>query len=270
MGEILDFGSNTRGTTRLQAAPRRLAAILAADVSGFSRLLRIDQRGTYEKVKRIKRELLVPGILAYRGTLIENTIGGCIAIFDNPVEAARCGIAIRQCMRERNALLPKHHRIEYRIGIDLGSVITAGDEVYGDGVDLASRLEAAAAPGQIYISAGMYEQIKQRVVCGYEWLGDRKGSSATDPVGVYRMLPDPDAMRSLGRRREKILISLLALTFLIMAAAGVTWYLSGQSQSLAGKTSKAWRVSSQLPTAKEAEPSHLARRSPELLPLARN
>jgi class 3 adenylate cyclase len=269
MGEVLDFGSNTGGITQPHVAPRRLAAILATNVSGFGRLVRIDDRGARDRVKRIKRDLLVPGILAHRGTLIENTIGGCIAIFDNPVEAARCGIDIRQCMRDRNALLPKRHRLEYRIGIDLGNVVTARDEVYGDGVDMASGLQGLAEPGQIYISGGMYEHIKQRVVCGYEWLGDRKVSSTTDPVGVYRMLPDPDAMRSVGRRREKVLISLLAITFLVMAVA-TTWYLSGQTLRLSGEAGRYWKVSSDLFMGKEAASSQQATRSPDVVPLARN
>jgi len=163
MGEILDFRSNGSGDPPRQSAPSRLAAIVAGNISGYSRLMQIDEEGTQDRVKRIERELIEPSILAHHGRLVKTTGDGFIAIFDSPVEAARCGIVVRQSMVERNALLPKHHRIEYRIGVNLGDVITEPNDVYGDGVNIASRLEAIAEPGQVYISGGIYEQIKHKL-----------------------------------------------------------------------------------------------------------
>jgi class 3 adenylate cyclase len=234
MGEIRDFRSNTSGAPPRQSAPRRLAAIVAADVSGYSRLMQIDAEGTHDRIERIERELIEPSILEHHGRLVKTTGDGFIAIFDSPVEAARCGIAIRQSMVERNAPLPKHHWIEYRIGVNLGDVITEPNDVYGDGVNIASRLEAIAKPGQICISGGIYEQIKHKLVCGYESLGTRKVKNITHPVTIYRMLPDPDAFHRIQRRRENILIFLLSLTLLVIAS-GAIWYLFGQPHGKVGE-----------------------------------
>jgi class 3 adenylate cyclase len=197
--------------------PRRLAAIVAGDISGYSRLMQIDEEGTHNRVKRIERDLIEPTIVEHHGKLVKTTGDGFIAIFDSPVEAVRCSIVIQQNLVGRNAALPKHHWIEYRIGINLGDVIIETDDVYGDGVNIATRLEGIADPGQVYISGGIYEQIKHKVVCGYESLGDRKVKNITDPVRVYRVLPDPAAFQRSRRRREHILIFLLSFTLLVIA-----------------------------------------------------
>lgn len=136
----------------------------------------------------------------------------------------------------RNASLPKSSWIEYRIGVNLGDVIVEPDDVYGDGVNIASRLEGIADPGQVYISGAIYEQIKHKLVCGYESLGDRKIKNITDPVRVYRVLPDPAAYQARRKRRENILIFLLSLTLLAIGG-GILWYMlmqpPGQDQALA-------------------------------------
>jgi formylglycine-generating enzyme required for sulfatase activity/class 3 adenylate cyclase len=274
VGEILNFRSNRSGDPPRQSAPRRLAAIVAGDISGYSRLMQIDEEGTHDRVKRIERELIEPSILAHHGRLAKTTGDGFIAIFDNPVEAARCGIAVRQSMVERNASLPKHHRIEYRIGVNLGDVITEPNDVYGDGVNIASRLEAIAEPGQVYISGGIYEQIKHKLVCGYESLGDRKVKNITDPVRVYRVLPDQDAFHGIRTRRENILIFLLSLTLLVIAS-GAIWYLFGQPHlgeeaSVAG-SQETKTITSPLSIVKQATPlpqSSSAVNAPEAAPQA--
>jgi class 3 adenylate cyclase len=226
MGEVRDFRSNRSGAPPRQLAPLRLAAIVAGGISGYSRLMQIDEEGTRARVERIERELIVPSILGHHGRLVKITGDGFIAIFDSPVEAARCGIVIRQSMVERNASLPKHHRIEYRIGVNLGDVIAEPDDVYGEGVSIASRLEAIAEPGQVCISGGIYEQVKHKLVCGYESLGDRKVKNIAGPVSVYCVLPDPDAFRRIQRRRENTLIFLLSFTLLVIAS-GAIWFLFG-------------------------------------------
>src|ERR1700723_1511802 len=208
--------------------PRRLAAIVAADIAGSSRLMEIDEEGTHGRVKRIERDLIEPSIAEHHGRLVKTTGDGFIAIFDSPVEAVRCGIVIQQNMIGRNAALPKHHWIEYRIGVNLGDVIIEADDVYGDGVNVASRLEGIAEPGQVFISGGIYEQIKHKVVCGYESLGDRRVKNITDPVRVYRVLPDPAAFQKTRKRRENILLLLLSLTLLVIAS-GALWYVLSQS-----------------------------------------
>ena len=238
MAEIRDIKSGRSGEPPREPAPRRLAAIVAGDISGYSRLMQIDEEGTHGRVKRIERELIEPSIAEHHGRLIKTTGDGFIAIFDSPVEAVRCGIVIQQNMVGRNASLPKHHWIEYRIGVNLGDVIIEADDVYGDGVNIASRLEGIADPGQLYISGGIYEQIKHKLVCGYESLGDRKVKNITDPVKVYRVLPDPASFNRTRKRRENILIVLLGVTLLVIAG-GALWYMLLQPHGKVGNQAAA-------------------------------
>jgi formylglycine-generating enzyme required for sulfatase activity/class 3 adenylate cyclase len=218
--------SRTTGPPRI-LAPRRLAAIVAGDIAGYSRLMELDEEGTHGRVKRIERDLIEPSISEHHGRLVKTTGDGFIAIFDSPVEAVRCGIVIQQNMHGRNASLPRDHWIEFRIGVNLGDVIIEEDDVYGDGVNVASRLEGIAEPGEVFISGGIYEQIKNKLVCGYESLGDRRVKNITDPVRVYRVLPDPAAFSKTRRQRETALIFLLAGILMIIAGAAL-WYLLGQ------------------------------------------
>src|SRR6201985_1124172 len=210
MAEIRKFKSGRAGEPSSEPTPRRLAAIVAGDISGYSRLMQIDEEGTHARVKRIERDLIDPTIAEHHGTLVKTTGDGFLAIFDSPVEALRFGIVIQQNMVGRNASLPKHHWIEFRIGVNLGDVIIEADDIYGDGVNIASRLEGIANPGQVYISSGIYEQVKNKLVCGYESLGDRKVKNITEPVRVYRVLADPAVFSKTRRQRETALIFLLA------------------------------------------------------------
>ena len=238
MAEIRDIKSGRTGEPPREPVPRRLAAIVAGDISGYSRLMQIDEEGTHTRVKRIERDLIEPSIVEHHGKLVKTTGDGFIAIFDSPVEAVRCSIVIQQNLVGRNASLPKHHWIEYRIGVNLGDVIIEVDDVYGDGVNIATRLEGIADPGQVYISGGIYEQIKHKLVCGYESLGDRKVKNITDPVRVYRVLPDPGAIHQSRKRRENILISLLSLALLVIAG-GTLWYMLLQQRGQVGDQASA-------------------------------
>src|SRR4030081_540832 len=240
MAEIRDIKSGRSGEPPREPSPRRLAAIVAGDIAGYSRLMQIDEEGTHIRVKRIERDLIEPSIAEHNGRLVKTTGDGFIAIFDSPVEAVRCGIVIQQNMVGRNTSLPKHHWIEYRIGVNLGDVIIETDDVYGDGVNIASRLEGIADPGEVYISGGIYEQIKHKLVCGYESLGDRKVKNITDPVRVYRVLPDAAAFNRTRKRRENILIFLLSATLLVIAG-GVLWYMLMQPAGKVGDQASAPR-----------------------------
>jgi formylglycine-generating enzyme required for sulfatase activity/class 3 adenylate cyclase len=216
--KVRDINSGRTGNASPRG-PRRLAAIVAGDIAGYSRLMELDEEGTHQRVKRIQRDLIDPSIAEHQGRLVKTTGDGFFAIFDSPVEAVRCGIVIQQNMFARNALLEKEQRIEFRIGVNLGDVIIEADDIYGDGVNVASRLESIAEPGEVYISGGIYEQIKHKLVCGYESLGDRKVKNITDPVRVYRVLPDPAAMNKTRRRETILIFSLSAILFLIAGAA---------------------------------------------------
>ena len=239
MGEIRNFRSgNQDGPPPHGPMPRRLAAIIVGDIASYSRIMQDDEEGTHARVKRIERDIIQPSIVEHHGTLVKTTGDGFIAIFDSPVEAVRCSIVIQQNLIGRNAPLPKHSRLEYRIGVNLGDVIVEPDDIYGDGVNIATRIEGIAEPGQVYISGAIYEQIKHKVVCGYESLGDRKVKNITDPVRIYRVLPDADAVGRTRGRRESVLLVLL-ITALLVIAGYVLWYGLEQQRSQVGQQAAA-------------------------------
>src|SRR5205823_3296751 len=265
MAQIRDIKSGRSGDPPREPTPRRLAAIVAGDIAGYSRLMQIDEEGTHGRVKRIERDLIEPSIIEHHGRLVKTTGDGFIAIFDSPVEAVRCSIVIQQNLVGRNAALPKHHWIEYRIGVNLGDVIIETDDVYGDGVNIATRLEGIAQPGEVYISGGIYEQIKHKLVCGYESLGDRRVKNITDPVRVYRVLSDPAALLQNRKRREGVLIFLLSLAVLLMAG-GALWYMLLQSGKLPNLASAPVSPSAEVKTPAAKRPAPPAQPAPTVAP----
>src|SRR5215471_15002658 len=130
-------------------ATRRLAAILAADVAGYSRLMGTDEEGTHERLRAYLRELVDPKIAEHRGRIVKNTGDGMLTEFPSVVDAVRCGMEVQRAMAERNAGTSPEKRIEFRVGINLGDVIAETNDIYGDGVNVAARLEALAEPGGI-------------------------------------------------------------------------------------------------------------------------
>jgi adenylate cyclase len=166
---------------------RKLAAILAADVAGYSRLMGADEEGTLARLKTHRRELIDPKIAEHRGRIVKTTGDGLLVEFASPVEAVRCAGEIQKAMREREGSLPKDQRIEIRVGINLGDVIIDEDDVYGDGVNIAARLEALADPGSVVISSAVFEQVRDRVPGSFEDLGDQQVKNIARPVRVYRV-----------------------------------------------------------------------------------
>jgi class 3 adenylate cyclase len=231
-GQVYPFRGGKDGNPP-EGAPRRLAAIVAADIAGYSRLMGVDEEGTHARVKRHRREIIEPTISEHHGKLVKYTGDGFLAMFDSPVEAVRCAIVIQQTLVGRNALLPREQWILYRIGVHLGDVIVERDDIYGDGVNIAARLEGIANPGDVFVSGGVYEQIKNKLVCAYQALGDRQVKNITDPVSVYRVLPDPYALTSARRGRKRLMLVTLAV--LMIAALGSTFgfYLWIRHQLLA-------------------------------------
>jgi formylglycine-generating enzyme required for sulfatase activity len=173
-------------------------------------------------MKRHRREMIEPTIQEHYGRLIKTTGDGFLAMFDSPLEAVRCAIVIQQSMAGRNASLPPGQWIRYRIGVNLGDVIVDPDDIYGDGVNIAARLENMADPGGVFISGGVYEQIKNKLVCGYQSLGDEKLKNITDPVRIYRVLPDPAAVSRATRSKWKWAAASAAT---LLGAAAVGWYV---------------------------------------------
>src|SRR5919107_145064 len=147
-------------SSHVTTGARRLAAIMSADVAGFSRLMGKDEEGTHERMKRYRRDILEPTVSEHYGKIFKHTGDGFLAIFDSPLEAVRCAVVIQQSVAARNTAVAKDRWLQYRIGINLGDVIVEPDDIYGDGVNVAARIEGIAQPGQVYISGAIYEQIK--------------------------------------------------------------------------------------------------------------
>ena len=142
---------------------RRLTAILAADVAGYSRLMGADEEGTHERLKAHLRKLGNPKIKEHRGRIVKNTGDGFLAEFSSVIDAVRCAVEVQRGMADRNADTPEDKRITFRIGINLGDVIAESDDIYGDGVNVAARLEGLADPGGICVSRVVRDQIRDKL-----------------------------------------------------------------------------------------------------------
>jgi adenylate cyclase len=169
------------------SAERRLAAILAADVAGYSRLMGADEEGTLERLKALRRELIDPKIADHHGRIVKTTGDGLLAEFASVVDAVRCAVAVQQPMGERNTGVAAENRFELRIGINLGDVIVEGDDLYGDGVNIAARIEALADPGGVFLSNTVYDQVRDRLPFVFEDLGEQQVKNIARPVRVYRV-----------------------------------------------------------------------------------
>jgi adenylate cyclase len=152
-------------------ATRRLAAILAADVAGYSRLMGEDEEGTLERLKALRREILDPKIAEHRGRIVKTTGDGMLVEFASVVDAVRCAVEVQQAVVERNTSIAADSRIELRIGINLGDVIVEGDDLYGDGVNIAARVEALADAGGVFVSNTVYDQVRDRLPLVFEGSG---------------------------------------------------------------------------------------------------
>src|SRR5215472_14549710 len=166
---------------------RRLAAIMAADVVGYSRLMGEDEEGTLAALKGIRRELAEPKIAENRGRIVKTTGDGLLAEFSSVVDAVRCAVEVQREMALRNTAVPQARRIKYRLGINLGDVIIDEHDIYGDGVNVAARLEALAEPGRICISRVVRDQVRDKVDFGFEDLGEQQVKNIARPVRVYRV-----------------------------------------------------------------------------------
>jgi hypothetical protein len=153
-----------------ERAERKLAAILAADVAGYSRLMGADEEGTLARFKDHRRELIDPKIAEHRGRVVKATGDGILIEFPSVVDAVRCAIDVQRGMVGRNADIPKGSRIEFRVGVNLGDIIIDGDDIHGDGVNIAARLEGIAEPGSVFISESSYQQVRDKLDIGFERL----------------------------------------------------------------------------------------------------
>jgi adenylate cyclase len=154
---------------------RRLAAILAADVVGYSRLMEADEAGTHARLKALRKEFIEPRIAEHHGRVVKLTGDGALVEFPSVVEAVLCAVDVQRIVAERNADVPQDQRIEFRIGVNLGDVLIEDDDIYGDGVNVAARLEALAEPGGICVSRTVYNHVRNKVRLAFEPMGEHKG-----------------------------------------------------------------------------------------------
>jgi len=175
---------------------RRLAAILAADVAGYSRLMGDDEEGTLERLKALRRELVDPKIAEHRGRIVKTTGDGLLVEFASVVDAVRCAVEVQQAMPERNVGVAADSRIELRIGINLGDVIVEADDLYGDGVNIAARIEALADAGGVFVSNTVHDQVRDRLPFTFEDLGEQQVKNIVRPVRVYRVSDTGAAAKS--------------------------------------------------------------------------
>jgi class 3 adenylate cyclase len=169
---------------------RRLAAILAADVAGYSRLTGLDEEGTHVQLQDHLRTLVDPKIAEHRGRVVKNTGDGLLAEFSSVVEAVRCALDVQRGMAERNAEVPDEKRIEFRIGINVGDIIIDRGDIFGDGVNVAARLEGLAKPGSICIADDAYRQVRGKFDVTFEDAGEQQLKNIAQPVRVFRVALD--------------------------------------------------------------------------------
>ena len=168
-------------------ATRRLAAILAADVAGYSRLIGADEGGTLERLRALRRELLDPKITECKGRLVKTTGDGLLVEFASVVDALRCAVDVQREMARRNTGVPPDYRIEFRIGINVGDIVVEDGDIFGDGVNVAARLEALAEPGGICVSARVQEDATGRLDLDFEDIGQQQLKNIARPVRAYRV-----------------------------------------------------------------------------------
>jgi adenylate cyclase len=210
---------------------RRLTAILAADVAGYSRLMGVDEEGTHERLKAHLGELIDPKIAEHRGRIVKNTGDGLLAEFGSVVEAVRCAVEVQRGMTEREPDIPEERRIRFRIGVNLGDVIVEDEDIFGDGVNVAARLEALAEPEGICISRVVRDQIRDKLPYQFEDLGEQTVKNIARPVRVYALRTEgaayPPASRVPAvsrRRRSAVVAAILMVASMPLVIAVVAWW----------------------------------------------
>ena len=184
----------------VEQVERRLAAVLAADVAGYSRLMGADEEGTLARLKAIRKSLVDPAIAAHRGRVVKTTGDGMLVVFASAVDAARSAIEVQRSMSSENAGVQQDSRIEFRIGIHIGDIMIDDSDIFGDGVNIAARLEGIARPGGVCISDDAYRQIRGKVDMACDDLGPQVLKNIAEPMRVWQVEFDQDAARALTER----------------------------------------------------------------------
>ena len=201
---------------------RKLSAILSADVEGYSRLMREDEEATVRTITAY-REVISSIVQKHRGRVVDSPGDNILAEFASVVDAVRGAVEIQEELRIRNAELPEERRMEFRIGINLGDVIQEDERIYGDGVNVAARVESLAEPGGICVSGTTFDQIEDKLPLGYEYLGEQSVKNIPKPVRIYKVLMEPEAVgkvigekRAEPRRGQRVALAVVTVLLLIV------------------------------------------------------
>jgi class 3 adenylate cyclase/TolB-like protein len=205
---------------------RRLSAILAADVVGYSRLMGADEEGTLAALKAHRRTIVDPAIANHRGRIVKTTGDGMLVEFASAVDAVRCAVDIQRSMAERNEAVPPDKRLQFRVGINVGDIIGDGSDIYGDGVNVAARLEGMAEPGGIWVSQAVRDPVRDKLSFSFEDLGNVSAKNIARPIHVFRVRHDTETTRTKlpllpGTRR--LVVAAIAVLAVLSAGAGA-WF----------------------------------------------
>jgi adenylate cyclase len=206
---------------------RKLTAILSADVEGYSRLMDQNEEATIRALTAC-RSKITDIVKRHRGRVVDTPGDNILAEFASVIDAVNCSAKIQQELAERNSELPSERKMEFRVGVNVGDVVEEEDRIYGDGVNIAARVEGMAEAGGICITGRAYDQVKNKLELGYKYLGEHRVKNITEPVRVYKVLMDPEAAgKVIGeKRKEKRRMTLAAVIVLLIGVAGLAgWYL---------------------------------------------
>ncbi|MFA3918848.1 adenylate/guanylate cyclase domain-containing protein [Ruegeria hyattellae] len=221
------------------AVQRRLAAILAADVVGYSRLMGEDETGTLTRLRRLRTELIEPLLAEHSGRLVKLMGDGFLVEFPSVVAAVSCAVSIQRHVAERTLDSDDRERLQLRIGINVGDIIIEGDDIYGDGVNIASRLEGLAEPGGICVSQNVYEQIRDKLSFHFSDLGEREVKNIARPVRVFQVLSSKDGAPAVSAEHRRpprwVLIAATLVLLLALGVGGAWWWLQGLAGGGGGK-----------------------------------
>ena len=207
---------------------RKLTAILSADVKGYSRLMGEDEEATVRTITA-HRKVITSVIQKYRGRVVDSPGDNILAEFASVIDAVGSAVEIQEELKTRNAELPEDRRMEFRIGVNLGDVIHEEERIYGDGVNVAARVESLAEAGGVCVSGTVFDQVESKLPLGYEYLGEQSVKNISKPVRIYKALMDPEAVgKVFGETRPKakqgLRMALAVVTVLLLVVVGVlTW-----------------------------------------------
>ena len=218
---------------------RKLAAILAADVVGYSTLMEQDEQGTFERLRAGRKELFEPEIARHHGRIFKLMGDGLLAEFGSVVDAVECAVSLQRGLAERNLNVPEHQRIQVRIGINLGEVIVEGDDCYGDGVNIAARLEQLADVGGICVSAKVAREVEKKLSFVFEAMGEQKVKNIAEPVQTFRVKFDgiPLPLRRAGKQGKYWPTAAVGGLLALLIAVGGAWYALTPPAALAREPS---------------------------------